>query len=148
MYEIQKESSAPPPASVYEAEKMQRETGQPLFDDGASNRFSVSINEGAEGIIGREAVALPGQTKIRGRLFVKPRETTSGQNLKFSVRIFKKGVLVYKKRVSLQGSDSTPDFRSLGFECFVAEDGEYVLEIRASGNSAFDFDKVELSPLS
>jgi hypothetical protein len=151
LYEIQEESSLPPPAFVYEAEKMQREIGQPLFDEGASNRFSVSINERAKkinGIMGRDTVTLPGQTKIRGRLFVKLREKVLVRDLRFSVRILKKRVLVYKKRVGLQGGNFFPDLQSLGFECFVAEDGEYVLEIRALGNSAFDFDKVELSPLS
>jgi len=141
LYDIQEGPRPDADETVYEAETMDRETGLPLFDPQAGGRFAVRVETDSPKVIGHSRIVLPGQTKFRGRLYVKPASEDT-RSLVLLVRLTKRGKVAYQKKLQMPGPEDA--YLSLPFD-FVSKDaGRYTLEIRASGKGVFFFDKVEM----
>jgi len=143
LYEIQPQPSLPLRSPFYEAEQMEREIGQPLFDPKASNQFAVWVDSKSRGTIGQETIYIPARTKVRGHIYIKLQEP-GGEGPLLLIRVLKKRAVVYKKSIKAPGGDAKPGYLALPWDLSLAEEGDYTFEIQSAGPSAFFFDKIEL----
>jgi hypothetical protein len=141
LYDIQEGPRPDADETVYEAETMDRETGLPLFDPQAGGRFAVRVETDSPKVIGHRKIVLPGQTKFRGRLYVKPASEDT-RSLVLLVKLTKRGKVAYQKKLQMPGPEDA--YLSLPFDFVSRDAGRYTLEIRASGKGVFFFDKVEM----
>jgi hypothetical protein len=112
-----------------------------LFDPQAGGRFAVRVETDSPKVIGHRKIVLPGQTKFRGRLYIKP-ASEDIRSLILLVRLTKRGKVVYQKKLQMPGPEDA--YLSLPFDFVSRDAGRYTLEIRASGKGVFFFDKVEM----
>jgi len=126
---------------------MERNIGRPRFDGAASGKFAVLAETAEKGIIGRDRVSLPGQTKITGGLYVMPAQT-GGKDLRLSVRLILRKFAYFDRTFTLRASESGPGYRKFPFEFYLPEDGTYTLLIRSDGGRAYSLDRIEFRPES
>ena len=144
LYDIQKGPRPAADETVYEAETMDRETGLPLFDPQAGGRFAVRVESDSPKVIGHSKIVLPGQTKFRGRLYIKP-ASEDARILMLLVKLTRRGKVTYQKKLRMPGPEDA--YLSLPFDFVSRDAGRYILEIRASGKGVFFFDKVEMEAI-
>jgi 4-amino-4-deoxy-L-arabinose transferase-like glycosyltransferase len=126
----------------YEAETLERETGIPLFDPRASGQFSVRVELGKPSVIGYRSIVLPGHAKFHGRLVIKA-EGRGGPNPVLLIRIMKKGIIQFQKKMFIPPDGPGGGYQVLPFEGLFPSEGRYILDIKASGKGVLYFDKVE-----
>lgn len=145
LYEIQDKPSAVQELSSYEAEKMERDIGIPLFDAQASQRFSVFLKQGQRGVVGKEKIVISEPREVKGNLHIKPCHREKDGPVAFLV-ILKNGYVHSRKTLyfSRPIEDSGGGFQTIGFRDFLPRAGEYEFLIQSSGNFAFHFDKMDL----
>ncbi len=138
-----------PPLStkgVFEAEKIDREVGLPLFDLKASNRFSVFIDSGKKGIIGKENISSEKKQLMDFLIYLKLKQIEKNGPL-LGVRIIKDGKIVYNKILGVEEEKSFVEYWPISFKYFFPEKGEYILELWSFGNLSFYLDKIVFEPI-
>lgn len=143
LYEIQPEPGLPLRSPFYEAEQMERDIGQPLFDPQAGNRFAVWVGAKSRGIIGQETIYIPARSKVRGRIYLRL-QNPGGEGPLLLLRVLKKRAVVFRKSIKLPEGDRRPGYVSLPWDLSLAEECDYTFEIQSAGPTAFYFDKIEL----
>ena len=146
LYDI-REGLPPADPAIHEAETMERETGIPLSDPAAGGGFAVRVASARWETIGREKFPFPCAGRIEGRLVVKPEADEPGDLLIY-VRLSRKGLAVFQRRLVLPAAAAGGAYVALPFEAWIDEAGSYTLDIRAVARGAFRFDRVELRPAS
>lgn len=148
LYEI---GSAPVPedldTGLYEAERLDRDVGLPLFDPSASNQFAVRVDSRADGVVLQKKLALkPGET-VDGRLWVKPRKAIrEGPLLLIQLNIgkgihYRRYIGIYNPEVEVgRGYIVVP------FKISLSRPREltYNLRVISPGNYDFFLDKIEI----
>ncbi len=132
---------------LYEAEKLERNIGLPLFDPSASNQFAVRVDSGKEGMVLQQKLAIgPGQI-VEGRLFVKPeREKREGPFLLIQLNIGKG--IHYRRYVNIYNPEAEVGhgFLEVPFKIALPLTQELVFNLRvfALGNYVFSLDRMEI----
>jgi 4-amino-4-deoxy-L-arabinose transferase-like glycosyltransferase len=148
LYEIE---SAPVPEEVdsgqYEAEKLDREVGLPLFDPSASNQFAVRVEAGAEGAMFQKKIPLKPGEVLEGRLFVKPEEAVRDGPLLLIQLNIGKG-LHYRRYVNVYDPESEVNrgYLAVPFKIALPRSREltYNFKVIALGNYALSLDRLEI----
>ncbi len=146
LYEIQAQACPSPDSFSYEAEKMEREIGLPLFDNQASQRFSVFVKSGQRGLVAREKIVVGEPRRVSAILLVRPDQMVKDGPVVF-LTVQRNGAIVSKRTLffSRPLEDSLPGFQALSFRVFLPQPGEYDFLIHSTGNFSFFLDKMELS---
>lgn len=148
LYEIE---SAPVPEEVdagrYEAEKLDRDVGLPLFDASASNQFAVRVDAGTAGVVIQKKIGLKPGEVVDGRLFLKPEKAVrEGPLLLIQLNIgqgihYRRFVNVYDPEAEIGRG-----FLAVPFKIALPRTREltYNLKVMALGNYSLSLDRMEI----
>jgi len=142
LYELT-EASFEEPQGLFEAEKMDREIGIPLFDPQASNRFSVFVDKSKKGIVCKVPISIEKKQIMSILLYLKDRNINSMAPI-LGLRITKERQVILKRSFKMNKGENSNFYKSIGTKVFFPEKGDYFLEIMTLGNEPFYLDKVEL----
>jgi 4-amino-4-deoxy-L-arabinose transferase-like glycosyltransferase len=148
LYEIE---DAPIPEEVdtglYEAEKLERDVGLPLYDPAAGNQFAVRVEAGTEGVIIQKKLALKPGEFVEGRLFVKPEKAVREGPLLLVQLNIGKGIH-YRRFVNVYDPESEVNngFLAVPFKIALPRTRELVYNLRvvALGNYTLSLDRLEI----
>jgi hypothetical protein len=132
---------------LYEAEKLEREVGLPLFDSSASNQFAVWVDSEREGVVLQKKLAIkPGQI-VEGRLFVRPETAIrEGPFLLIQLNIGKG--IHYRRYVNIYDPEAEVGrgFLAVPFKIALPNKRElvYNLKVMTLGNYSFALDRMEI----
>ncbi len=145
LYEIQDKPYPTKESFSYEAEKMERDIGLPLFDTQSSQRFSVFVRSGERGVIAKEKIIVQEPRLVKGNLLIRPCEMVEEGPVAFLI-IQRSGAILSRKAFYFRHprEHSFPGFQTLGFKVFLPQAGDYEFLIQSSGNFAFCLDKMDL----
>ncbi len=148
LFEIE---DAPVPEEVdtglYEAEKLERDVGLPLFNPSASNQFAVWVDSAKEGVVLQKKLAIkPGQI-VEGQLFVRPETAVREGPLLLIQLNIGKGIH-YRRFVSIYDPEAEVGrgFLAVPFKIALPNTRElvYNLKVLALGNYSFALDRMEI----
>jgi len=132
---------------LYEAEKLDREVGLPLFDPAASNQFSVQVEAGTKGVIIQKKLPLKPGEVADGRLWLKPgKAAREGPLLLIELNIGKG--IHYRRYVNVNDPESVVNREYLDFPFKIAlprtRELVYNFRVIALGNSVLSLDRMEI----
>jgi hypothetical protein len=132
---------------LYEAEKLERDVGLPLFDPAASNQFAVWVDSAKEGVLLQKKLAIkPGQI-VEGRLFVRPETAVREGPLLLIQLNIGKGIH-YRRYVNIYDPEAEVGrgFLAVPFKISLPLTRElvYNLKVLALGNYSFALDRMEI----
>lgn len=132
---------------LYEAEKLERDIGLPLFDPSASNQFAVWVDSAKEGVVLHKKLALkPGQV-VEGRLYVKP-EAMKREGPLLLIRLTIGKGLHYRRYVNIYDPEADVGRRYLAVPFKIAlplkRELVYDLKVSTLGNYSFALDRMEI----
>jgi 4-amino-4-deoxy-L-arabinose transferase-like glycosyltransferase len=148
LYEV--ESAAVPEevdSGLYEAEKLDREVGRPLFDPAASNGFAVRAAPGSAGALVQKKIGLKPGEVLDGRLFVKP-EAAAREGPLLLIQLNIGRGIHYRRFVNVYDPETEVGrgFLEVPFKIALprARELTYNFKVIALGNYALSLDKLEL----
>ncbi len=134
-------------SGLYEAEKLERDIGLPLFDPSASNQFAVRVDSKKEGVVLQQKLAIRPRQIVEGRLFVRPeREIREGSLLLIQLSIGKG--IHYRRYINIYNPETEVGrgFLEVPFKIALPLTRELVfnLKVFALGNYVFALDRMEI----
>jgi 4-amino-4-deoxy-L-arabinose transferase-like glycosyltransferase len=148
LFEIE---DAPVPEEVdtglYEAEKLERDVGLPLFNPSASNQFAVWVDSAKEGVVLQRKLAIKPEQIVEGRLFVRPEKAIREGPLLLIQLNIGKGIH-YRRFVNIYDPEAEVGlgFLAVPFKIALPNTRElvYNLKVLALGNYSFALDRIEI----